>query len=424
MRVLIFGTTYIDSTERLRLVNQWIDINERLNPDCDLLIVDTPCADYPHDGMDLKVAGRRMFVHRFGDNIGHMGRHGRDGWGRAFCEGIAIAIRDGYDYVAHIEGDSLFRLKVKPICDRMWQESIHVASIPVMGTKVQEKDWVETGLMVMSVAHIKKIDFIEKYDWPAGGKLYQPDRNTPERVIHRILGGDLTMMPWRGQRDQARRLKADQVAGLDWLTQTTPEFFDAFHSSVITAADYTSRFFEMHETWRDDYRTIADIFVTDMPEGSVIDLGCGNGYIIERLRERGYSVTGVDGSPEVRKHWPEALIHDLTKPLDVIRTGTADSVVCTEVAEHLPHEAADQLVDNICNSAAGESSVIFFSAAKAGRGGEHHLNEQPAEYWVEKFNRRGFYLDIQASMDLRWEIAERTSATWWFAVNLMVFRRG
>jgi hypothetical protein len=61
----------------------------------------------------------RLQVYRFPDNIGHLARGGKDGWGRAFCKGLEMAIDGQYDYVVHIEGDSLFKRPVLPIIRQM-----------------------------------------------------------------------------------------------------------------------------------------------------------------------------------------------------------------------------------------------------------------------------------------------------------------
>src|SRR5205814_1764959 len=43
-------------------------------------------------------------------------------------------------------------------------------------------------------------------------------------------------------------------------------------------------------------------------------------------------------------------------------------------------------VDNLTR----HGSLIVFSAAIPGQGGEHHVNEQPWEYWRVKFADRGY----------------------------------
>jgi len=80
---------------------------------------------------------------------------------------------------------------------------------------------------------------------------------------------------------------------------------------------------------------------TDPEIVQVLDLGCGNGYIASRLHELGFSVTGVDASPDgialARQAYPEidfqtASIYD---NLSIPHDGMFDLVVSSEVIEHL-----------------------------------------------------------------------------------------
>ncbi|HEU4929160.1 MAG TPA: hypothetical protein VFU38_04970, partial [Candidatus Krumholzibacteria bacterium] len=95
-----------------------------------------------------------------------------------------------------------------------------------------------------------------------------------------------------------------------------------------------------------------------------------------------------------------------------------DVAVSMEVAEHLPAPAADRYVDMLTRLA----PVVVFTAATPGQGGNDHVNEQPHEYWIEKFASRGLVLDR--------DTANRWSGEWerggrvrdWYHRNLMVFR--
>jgi hypothetical protein len=60
--------------------------------------------------------------------------------------------------------------------------------------------------------------------------------------------------------------------------------------------------------------------------------------------------------------------------------------MCVEVGEHLPEDKADVLVDTAVRHA---RKAVIWSAATPGQGGHEHINEQPHEYWVEKFAQRG-----------------------------------
>jgi hypothetical protein len=212
-RVLLFGTCYVDSEARVKLTVQWAELMLRLNADCDIWLIDSQSPLMPR--LDPRI---RIFS--FPDNIGHLSRRnvtpGKDGWGRAFCKGLQLAIDGRFDFVAHIEADSLFRLSVLPICLRMRRDKIMAASIPVLSGARVIPQWVETGLMFFDVEFLRRSNFVSRYDWPN-----RRSRPTPEVVINRMLGPHLTMMPWRGMRqDKLPTISRHNIAeaGFDWIT--------------------------------------------------------------------------------------------------------------------------------------------------------------------------------------------------------------
>lgn len=81
-------------------------------------------------------------------------------------------------------------------------------------------------------------------------------------------------------------------------------------------------------------------FVSElMPEGSVLDVGCGTGVVASRLADRGYEVTGVDPSGGMLEHLREtdrrvnAVQGSATDlPFD---DGTFDLTMCVAVMHHI-----------------------------------------------------------------------------------------
>jgi SAM-dependent methyltransferase len=130
-------------------------------------------------------------------------------------------------------------------------------------------------------------------------------------------------------------------------------------------------------------------FVAELPVKSVLDVGCGRGVWLSRWLQHGASdVIGVDG-PYVdtnRLHIPRPsfLARDVSEPFALDRQ--FELVQSLEVAEHLPEAKAETFVDNLVR----HGHMILFSAAIPGQGGEHHVNEQPWEYWRAKFAARGY----------------------------------
>jgi SAM-dependent methyltransferase len=163
-------------------------------------------------------------------------------------------------------------------------------------------------------------------------------------------------------------------------------------------------------------RVVASLLIPEIRIGSLLDIGAGHGaWAAEWLAAGVKSVLAVDGD-YVR---PDQLAvpkknfraHDLATPLDLKQR--FDLVQTLEVAEHLPHEKADLFVDNLVR----HGDVILFSAAVPHQGGEHHVNEQPPEYWRRKFAARGY----QPFDFLRPRLAGRSEVMPWYRFNSYIY---
>jgi SAM-dependent methyltransferase len=236
---LIFATTYVDNRDRQHLTEMWLELTHRLNPDADLLIVDS-ASPMPVVGEEFKRDAPPFELFDFGNNIGHLSRKGRDGWGRAFCKGLDLAVERGYQWVAHVEGDSLLRVPVGPIFRELG--NFGCATTPVQGTGVPGREiaqWVETGLMFFSTKYLRESKFTERYNWPA-----RTERPTPEKIIFHQLRGDVKMLPLKALRSDKQQITRDGVVGmdLDWITHCHDDvwcydrFFEAAMAKVAAAS--------------------------------------------------------------------------------------------------------------------------------------------------------------------------------------------
>lgn len=185
---------------------------------------------------------------------------------------------------------------------------------------------------------------------------------------------------------------------------------------------YTAEWFQSHYNLREEYNRVADCIADLFVFRTCIDVGCGVGFVIDRLASKGYEVAGLDGSSHARDNAPPEIRHAIQLGDIVTYDATPtqyDLVICTEVAEHMPASDANPLVSVITTLAKGS---IFFTAATPGQGGNDHINEQPHEYWIGKFMALGYALDQKTTAMARLALTSACPGMHWFGKNTLVFR--
>lgn len=158
---------------------------------------------------------------------------------------------------------------------------------------------------------------------------------------------------------------------------------------------------------------IIDEVLERFPARSVLDVGCGTGKSLEYFVERGLDAIGIEGSALAISKSPlkgRMRCLNFNEPIDLGRK--FDLVWSFEVAEHIHPRYADCFLATLV----GHGDRVVISAATPGQGGEGHLNEQPPEYWIEKFRALGFAHDAETTAKLR-SLEERHSE------NMLVFHR-
>jgi hypothetical protein len=171
----------------------------------------------------------------------------------------------------------------------------------------------------------------------------------------------------------------------------------------------------------EEAHAVADVLYKEYEPDSVIDFGCGLGRYLTGFQAQGARIHGVEGFSEAREHAEipnEALtIHDLREPLEI--NEQYDLALCIETAEHIPPAYADTLVDTITSAA----PRVVFTAAPPGNGGTHHVNEASREYWIDKFQSRGFSYAPAETDHLQESIKSEIDAAEWIADRPFIFHK-
>ncbi len=160
-------------------------------------------------------------------------------------------------------------------------------------------------------------------------------------------------------------------------------------------------------------KEILDLTLELFQPRSVLDVGCGTGISLDYFIGKGVNAHGVEGSElaiSKARHAAQITRHDLNFPVDLGRQ--FDLVWCFEVAEHIHPKYVSAFLKTLTS----HGDLILLSAARPGQGGLGHLNEQPAEYWIEQMAEFGFQFDELNSEKYR-------SLPDHFASNILIFRR-
>jgi SAM-dependent methyltransferase len=160
---------------------------------------------------------------------------------------------------------------------------------------------------------------------------------------------------------------------------------------------------------------ICPILFAELRPASVVDIGCGRGAWLAEWRRLGADVQGLD--------FPVASTEELYIPEDSFKAVDLaeglplerrfDLAQCLEVAEHLPANRARNFIASLAKTA----DIILFSAAPPGQGGEHHINEQPYEYWRELWSEQGFKMYDP----IRSRIIDNHAIAPWYRFNMFLF---
>ncbi len=164
---------------------------------------------------------------------------------------------------------------------------------------------------------------------------------------------------------------------------------------------YRNQLIELHENDRYWGSTGGEYFLDVMKAvqedhcSSVLDYGCGKGYLVALIRDAMASepkrtpdfLVRCDGYDPAIKEYA-----DLPIP--------ADMVVSTDVLEHIEPENLETVLEHICaNMLISGFFVIATRPAKAVLPDERnaHLIQEPESFWIQKLQK--FWPIVEAKMD-------------------------
>lgn len=160
---------------------------------------------------------------------------------------------------------------------------------------------------------------------------------------------------------------------------------------------------------------LADAITKFIPKTkSVIDLGCGMGNYVRRLRQAGFDCDGVDGNPDTLE-LSEGMCQqaNLSKPLSLPRV--YDWALSLEVAEHIPAKYERIYLENLHTM---NREGIILSWALPGQTGLGHVNCRDSEYVRCRLQAMGYEELVEVGESFRSQATLE-----WFKHTVMAFKR-
>lgn len=153
-----------------------------------------------------------------------------------------------------------------------------------------------------------------------------------------------------------------------------------------------------HMAGNERLEKLVNIVLSYKPK-KVLDVGCGVGHLVNRLREAGVDAVGTDFSKALGTYWGNTVGKiffqaDATK--QPFEDKEFDLVISTDVLEHIPEEDIPMVVDEL--KRVGKKVVAFVAVEKALNRRQllFHVTNKPLDWWVdnlpgiEVFNSREF----------------------------------
>ena len=145
----------------------------------------------------------------------------------------------------------------------------------------------------------------------------------------------------------------------------------------------------------------------------VLEFGSGTGKYINYFRSNKIHARGYDGVSDI--HTRSGGTVDFVDLTEQVSVGSADFVVCLEVAEHIPKVYEEIFLQNIVTHC---KHSLILSWAPPSQGGVGHVNMKERADVIELLSMKGFHINEAAT-----SLLLHAAVLPWFKENLMVFER-
>jgi SAM-dependent methyltransferase len=158
-------------------------------------------------------------------------------------------------------------------------------------------------------------------------------------------------------------------------------------------------------------------FLKDFKDYPLYDFGCGNGHYSKKIEDAGFKkVTGFEGKISKFSDFNNIIQQDLTQPFSLPDKGNC---LFLEVAEHIPVQFENIMLDNIINSC---NNKLIMSWAIRGQDGAGHINCLNNDEVINKITNKGMIYLPQETISARNSIPN-DNPYFWFKNTTLIFTK-
>ena len=131
---------------------------------------------------------------------------------------------------------------------------------------------------------------------------------------------------------------------------------------------------------------------------SCVDVGCGAGHSLKYFIDKNIEGLGIEGyKPAIENSKIREFIteHDYTKG-PYIPSKIYDLAWCCEFVEHVEEQYSTNFMETF-----KRCKIVAITHGVPGQAGFHHVNCQLPEYWIDKFQKFGFFYEKDITLQLR-----------------------
>jgi len=193
------------------------------------------------------------------------------------------------------------------------------------------------------------------------------------------------------------RLRHRHSVGLVRVDEVLSDYYshdgNRFNMHWLNFRRYDRGYYRRLSDWLDDptrWQSYADL-TCQLGGRRMLDVGCGRGWTVRALRERGVAAWGVDPSP-VSSQISIAQRYHLRGAADRLPFADAafDTVLCMDVLAHIPEPFVERSLRELVR-VTRQHLVLAIDCSNPSR--EGHTTLRPREWWVAQCREVGAELD-------------------------------